>query len=118
MDLKKLIFIASLVASGTTSKQLVKLIRDAGAREIHFRVTSPPVRHPCHYGMDFPSPDELIDVDLFQELPRSDDPFVDQRTAGVQSCKKLAAVPSIIDQVVLPPAEWLEESLDVVGGVA
>jgi amidophosphoribosyltransferase len=38
----------------------VKLIRDAGAKEIHFRVTSPPIKYPCHYGIDFPNPQELI----------------------------------------------------------
>lgn len=48
------------IVRGTTSKQLIKLIREAGAREIHFRITSPPVRYPCYYGMDFPQPEELI----------------------------------------------------------
>jgi amidophosphoribosyltransferase len=48
------------IVRGTTSKQLVQLIRQAGPREVHFRVSSPPITHPCHYGMDFPSPDELI----------------------------------------------------------
>lgn len=57
---KIVVIVDDSIVRGTTSKQLVKLIRDAGAREIHFRVTSPPVRHPCHYGMDFPSPGELI----------------------------------------------------------
>jgi len=57
---KVVVIVDDSIVRGTTSKQLVKLIRDAGAREIHFRVTSPPVRHPCHYGMDFPDPGELI----------------------------------------------------------
>jgi amidophosphoribosyltransferase len=57
---KVVVIVDDSIVRGTTSKQLVKLIRDAGAREIHFRVTSPPVRHPCHYGMDFPSTGELI----------------------------------------------------------
>ena len=48
------------IVRGTTSKQLVKYLREAGAKEIHFRVTSPPIRYPCYYGMDFPDPDELI----------------------------------------------------------
>jgi len=48
------------IVRGTTSRQLVKLIREAGPKEIHFRVTCPPIKHPCHYGMDFPSGDELI----------------------------------------------------------
>ncbi len=57
---KRVVIVDDSIVRGTTSKQLVKLIRNAGAREIHFRVTSPPIRYPCHYGMDFPSPEELI----------------------------------------------------------
>ena len=48
------------IVRGTTSKQLVKLIREAEPKSIHFRVTSPPIRHPCYYGMDFPSREELV----------------------------------------------------------
>ncbi len=48
------------IVRGTTSKQLVQLIRSAGPKEVHFRVTAPPIKFPCHYGMDFPTPEELI----------------------------------------------------------
>jgi amidophosphoribosyltransferase len=48
------------IVRGTTSRLLVKMIREAGAREVHFRVTSPPVISPCFYGMDFPSKEELF----------------------------------------------------------
>jgi amidophosphoribosyltransferase len=48
------------IVRGTTSKQLVQLIRQAGPKEVHFRVTAPPIMFPCHYGMDFPTPKELI----------------------------------------------------------
>ncbi len=48
------------IVRGTTSQFLVKMIRDAGAREVHFRVSSPPVISPCFYGMDFPSQEELF----------------------------------------------------------
>ncbi len=48
------------IVRGTTARQLVKMVRSAGAREVHFRVASPPVAHPCFYGMDFPSRDELL----------------------------------------------------------
>ncbi|MDI6400801.1 amidophosphoribosyltransferase [Balneolaceae bacterium ANBcel3] len=48
------------IVRGTTSAHLVKMIREAGPKEIHFLVSSPPVVHPCYYGMDFPSPEELI----------------------------------------------------------
>jgi amidophosphoribosyltransferase len=48
------------IVRGTTSKQLVQLVRQAGPKEVHFRVTAPPIKFPCHYGMDFPTPSELI----------------------------------------------------------
>lgn len=48
------------IVRGTTSKQLVQLVKQAGPKEVHFRVTAPPIKHPCHYGMDFPSKEELI----------------------------------------------------------
>ncbi|MBI3004064.1 MAG: amidophosphoribosyltransferase [Ignavibacteriales bacterium] len=57
---KKVVIVDDSIVRGTTSKQLVKLIREAKPKEVHFRVTSPPIKHPCHYGMDFPSKDELI----------------------------------------------------------
>ncbi len=57
---RKVVIVDDSIVRGTTSRQLVKLIREAGAKEIHFRVTSPPIRFPCHYGMDFPSQAELI----------------------------------------------------------
>ncbi|MCX7909208.1 MAG: amidophosphoribosyltransferase [Ignavibacteria bacterium] len=48
------------IVRGTTSKALIKLIREAEPKEVHMRITSPPIRYPCHYGMDFPSREELI----------------------------------------------------------
>ncbi|HEX8298994.1 MAG TPA: amidophosphoribosyltransferase [Rubricoccaceae bacterium] len=47
------------VVRGTTARQLVRMVREAGAAEVHFRSASPPVRWPCFYGMDFPSREEL-----------------------------------------------------------
>lgn len=47
------------IVRGTTAKQLVRMVREAGAAEVHFRSASPPVMWPCFYGMDFPSRDEL-----------------------------------------------------------
>jgi len=57
---RKVVVVDDSIVRGTTSKQLVNLIREAGAQEIHVRITSPMIRYPCHYGMDFPSPGELI----------------------------------------------------------
>ncbi|MEX0679772.1 MAG: amidophosphoribosyltransferase [Balneolales bacterium] len=54
------IIVDDSIVRGTTSAHLVKMIRNAGPKEIHFLVSSPPIVHPCFYGMDFPSPEELI----------------------------------------------------------
>ncbi|NJD10864.1 MAG: amidophosphoribosyltransferase [Gemmatimonadetes bacterium] len=58
------------LARGTTSAGLISLIREAGAREIHFRVASPPVTHPCYYGIDMPTKEELIGARLSVEQIR------------------------------------------------
>ncbi len=57
---RKIVMVDDSIVRGTTSKALVKLMREAQPAEIHMRITSPPITHPCKYGMDFPSKDELI----------------------------------------------------------
>ncbi len=57
---RRVVVVEDSIVRGTTLRQLVRLIRQAGAKEIHIRVSSPPIISPCYYGMDFPSKDELI----------------------------------------------------------
>lgn len=57
---KRLVVVEDSVVRGTTTRGKMQSLRDAGAKEIHLRVASPPIRHPCHYGIDFPSREELI----------------------------------------------------------
>ena len=57
---KKVVVVDDSIVRGTTSRMLVDLLREADPAEIHFRVSCPPIRYPCHYGMDFPTPGELI----------------------------------------------------------
>ncbi|HPA15279.1 MAG TPA: amidophosphoribosyltransferase [Desulfobacterales bacterium] len=57
---KRVVVVDDSIVRGTTLKQLVRLIRSAGADEVHLRVGSPPVRFPCFYGIDIPSRRELI----------------------------------------------------------
>jgi amidophosphoribosyltransferase len=57
---KKVVIVDDSIVRGTTSKLLVKMIREAEPKEVHFRISCPPIKFPCHYGMDFPSRDELI----------------------------------------------------------
>ncbi len=57
---RRVVVIDDSIVRGTTSRSLVQLIREAQPREVHLRITSPPVKHPCMYGMDFPSREELV----------------------------------------------------------
>jgi amidophosphoribosyltransferase len=57
---KIVVLVDDSIVRGTTSKLLIKMVRKAGAKEVHFRVSSPPVVSPCFYGMDFPSYQELF----------------------------------------------------------
>jgi amidophosphoribosyltransferase len=59
---KSVVMIDDSIVRGTTTRGLVSLIRAAGAREVHMRVASPPIKGPCYYGIDIPSKHELIAV--------------------------------------------------------
>jgi amidophosphoribosyltransferase len=57
---KRIIIVEDSVVRGTTTRSKMRAIRSAGAKEIHLRVSCPPIRHPCFYGIDFPTSKELI----------------------------------------------------------
>jgi len=57
---KRLIVVDDSIVRGNTQRALVRMLREAGAVEVHVRIASPPVKWPCFYGIDFPSPAELI----------------------------------------------------------
>lgn len=57
---QRVVIVDDSVVRGTTSRKIVKALRDAGATEVHMRISSPPVTHPCFYGIDTDSQDQLI----------------------------------------------------------
>lgn len=57
---KRVIIVDDSIVRGTTSRKIVKALRDAGATEVHMRISSPPVTHPCFYGIDTDTQDQLI----------------------------------------------------------
>lgn len=57
---KRLILIDDSIVRGNTIGPIIKLLRDAGAAEVHIRIASPPLKHPCYMGINIPTRDELI----------------------------------------------------------
>jgi len=57
---KKIVIVEDSIVRGTTSRLRVNTLRKAGAKEIHMRVSCPPIKFPCHYGIDFPTKEELV----------------------------------------------------------
>ena len=69
---KRLVVVDDSIVRGTTTRGKIRALRQAGAREIHMRVSCPPIRHPCFYGVDFPTKEELLannrDLDEIKEF--------------------------------------------------
>src|SRR5438477_8361840 len=57
---KRLVVVDDSIVRGTTTRQIVAMLREAGAAEVHLRISSPPVISPCYYGIDLASEDEMI----------------------------------------------------------
>jgi amidophosphoribosyltransferase len=67
---KKVVLIDDSIVRGTTSRKLIEILRKAGAKEVHLRVSSPPVKYPCYFGIDTPYRKDLIGAELETESIR------------------------------------------------
>ncbi|MHC4697549.1 MAG: amidophosphoribosyltransferase [Planctomycetota bacterium] len=91
---KRLVVVEDSVVRGTTTRGKIGALRSAGAKEIHLRVASPPIRHPCYFGIDFPDQQELIAHERSVEEVRDYlevDSLYYLSLEGMLSCVKMGA---------------------------
>jgi len=85
---KRVVLVDDSIVRGTTSKKIVRMVRNAGASEVHLRISSPPTTGPCYYGIDTPLKTELIAADHDREQIRD---FVGADSLGYLSHEGLLA---------------------------
>jgi len=79
---KRIVLIDDSIVRGTTSKKIVRMVREAGAKEIHMRISCPPTISPCYYGVDTPNKSELIAANMSVEEIRA---FIEADSLGYLS---------------------------------
>jgi amidophosphoribosyltransferase len=91
---KRVVLVDDSIVRGTTSKKLVQLVRNAGAKEIHFRVSAPPIISPCFFGIDMPTREEFIANQKSIEEIRE---YLKVESLGYLSVEGMLAMPSLPD---------------------
>ncbi len=89
---QRVVVVDDSIVRGTTSKKLIHMLRKAGAKEVHFRVSSPPIISPCFYGIDMPTKEELIGSSKSVEQIRE---FLDVDTLGYLSLSGMLSMHSL-----------------------
>ena len=91
---RRVVVVDDSIVRGTTSKKLIKMIREAGAKEVHFRVSSPPIISPCFFGIDMPTREELIASHMsVQQIEK----YLEVDSLRYLSLKGMLSMPSLPD---------------------
>lgn len=91
---RRVVVVDDSIVRGTTSKKLIKMIREAGAKEVHFRVSSPPIVSPCFFGIDMPTREELIASHMsIQQIEK----YLEVDSLRYLSLKGMLSMPSLPD---------------------
>jgi amidophosphoribosyltransferase len=90
---RRVVLVDDSIVRGTTSRQIVRMLRHAGAREVHVRISSPPIRHACFYGIDTSNRGELVAARLSTEEIRGE---IEADSLGYLS------VPGLVEALALP----------------
>ena len=91
---QRVVLVDDSIVRGTTSKKLVQMVRQAGAKEIHFRVSCPPIISPCFFGIDMPTREEFIaNQKTTEEIRR----YLKVESLGYLSVKGMLSMPSLPD---------------------
>jgi len=89
---KRVVLIDDSIVRGTTSKKIIQLLREAGAKEVHMRIAAPPITHPCFYGVDTSTYDELISatktVEEVRQLIKADTLAFISPEGILKACKR------------------------------
>lgn len=86
---KRVVMVDDSIVRGTTSQRIVQMIRDAGAKEVHMRISSPPFMYPCYFGTDIPDQDSLVAVHNSVDDMRR---MMDADSLGFLSIESLAEI--------------------------
>ena len=110
---KRVVLVDDSIVRGTTSARIIKLLRDAGAKEVHFRVSAPPFKYPCYFGTDIPDQKLLVatgrTVDQINEIIGADTLY----RISTENDLCAAGFYDYLDQGAIVAAEWSENFADL-----
>ena len=89
---QRVVVVDDSIVRGTTCRKLIKMLRAAGAKEVHFRVSSPPIISPCFYGIDMPTREELVASSKSVDQIRK---YLDVNTLGYLSLPGMLSMDSL-----------------------